>query len=58
MRVRHPNHVLSNHVKSLGVYIQVGGGFMVYIENCLIVLEPHVEGLWEHMHDVGNLISI
>jgi hypothetical protein len=40
------------------VYIQVGGVFMGYIENCLIVLEPHVEGLWEHMHDVGNLISI
>ena len=57
MRVGHPKDFLSNHVKSLGVNIQVGGG--VYgIENCLIVLEPHVEGLCEHMHDVGNLISI
>ena len=28
------------------------------IENCLIVLEPLVEGLWEHMYDVGNLNSI
>ena len=38
---------------------RLGGGlWYIDIENCLIVLEPRVEGLWEHMHDVGNLISI
>ena len=58
MRVGHPKDFLSNHVKSLGVYIQVWGRGYWYIENCLIVLEPRVEGLCEHMHDVGNLISI
>jgi len=30
VRVGHPKDILSNHVKSLGVYVQVGGGFMVY----------------------------